>query len=202
MKRALIVALIACFTSGVNAQEKYVFAALDVNIPMSNTDWVKATSNKGLKLGYHAFLNEKFSAGFDFSTNTYEEYNPTETRQTGSGALTTDYFKYIYSYSAAINGQYNFKIGDRETFFPYVGLGLGANNNEYVLYYNIYHDAEQKWGFLARPEAGILVKISKRGSLGLIGALHYDYSTNKSEKFNYDKFTAMGFHIGLMMLDL
>jgi hypothetical protein len=201
MKHFLIIVLTICFTAS-SAQEKYVFAGLDVNVPTSNTDWVKATSNKGFKLGYRAFLNEKFSAGFDFSSNTYEQYNPTETRQTGNGALTTDYFKYIYSYTAAVNGQYNFRIGDGETFFPYVGLGLGANNNEYVLYYNIYQDAERKWGFLARPEAGILVKISKRGSFGVTGALHYDYSTNSSEKFNYDKFTAMGFHIGLMMLDL
>jgi hypothetical protein len=201
MKYIFIIALMICFTT-LKAQEKYFFAALDFNKPTSNTSWMNATSNKGFKIGYRVFLNDKFSAGLDLTSTTYDQYNPTETRQTGNGALTTDYFKYIYSYSVTANGQYNLHLGNGETFFPYVGLGVGANNNDYVLYYNIYQDSERKWGFLVRPEAGILVKIGKRGSFGVTGALHYDYSTNQSDKFNYDNFSAMGFHIGVMMMDL
>jgi hypothetical protein len=200
MRYTITCVLLFCFI-GLHAQ-KYVFAGLDVNKPLSNTEWVNATSNKGFKIGYRTFLNDKFSAGVDLSSNTFEQYNPTETRQTGNGALTTDYYKYIYSYSLALNGQYNFSIGQGQTFFPYVGIGLGANNNDYVVYYNIYEDSDRNWGFLVRPEAGILVKISKRGSFGVTGALHYDYSTNRSEKFNYNSFSAMGFHIGVMLLDL
>jgi hypothetical protein len=70
------------------------------------------------------------------------------------------------------------------------------------LYYNIYTDEERKWGFLARPEAGILVKFSKRRSIGAMAAIHYDYSTNKSPMFDYSSFSAIGFQIGIMMLEL
>jgi hypothetical protein len=108
----------------------------------------------------------------------------------------------VYSYSAALSGQYNLSVGDGETFFPYAGLGLGAVNNEYVLYYNVYKDAERSWGFLARPEAGILVKFSKRRSFGAMAAIHYDYATNKSEKFDYGNFSALGFQIGLMFMEM
>ena len=131
----------------------------------------------------------------------YDQYKPTETTETGSGAITTDYFKYVYSYSAAASAQYNFRLGESETFYPYVGLGLGANSNEYTLYYNIYKDSETKWGFLARPEAGILVKFGQRRSLGAMAAVHYDYSTNKSENFDYDNFSSVGFQVGIILMN-
>lgn len=184
------------------AQEKYFYINLDVNKPLSNTDWIGAVSASGLKAGYRVFINEKFSAGIDIGYATFDQYRDTETYQTGTGAITTDYFKYIYSYSGVVSGQYNFPIGDREKLFPYVGIGLGANTNEYVLYYNIYQDAERSWGFLARPEAGILYKFGSRRSIGAMAAVHYDYSTNKSEQFEYGNFSSVGFQIGLVFLEL
>ena len=50
------------------------------------------------------------------------------------------------------SGQYYFPLGEAERFFPYVGLGLGANYNDYVVYYNIYSDRDKAFGFLARPK--------------------------------------------------
>jgi hypothetical protein len=43
------------------------------------------------------------------------------------------------------------------------------------------------------------VKIGR--SIGAMAALHYDYSTSKSEKFNYDNFSTIGFQIGLILMD-
>lgn len=198
-----ILMLAFCLITGVvTAQEKYFYFAVDVNKPMSNTEWIDKTSAHGFRIGYRGFINDKFSAGLDVGTTTFEQYNPTETSQNGNWTITTDYFKYVYSYSATLSGQYNFAVGDRETFFPYVGLGLGANNNQYVIYYNIYQDTETSWGFLARPEAGVLVRIGRRGTFGVMGAVHYDYSTNQSKKFNYDNFSTVGFQIGVVFLDL
>jgi len=68
------------------------------------------------------------------------------------------------------------------------------------LYYNIYEDTERSWGFLARPEIGVLFRFTERGSVGVMAAIHYDYSTNKSVKFDYDHFSSFGFQIGLMAM--
>jgi len=201
MKRylAFLALLITCLA--VQAQEKYFYFNIDVVKPLANTDWISQSSAYGIKAGYRGFINEKFSAGLDLGSNTLQEYQPTETYQNGNGAITTDFFKYIYSYSATVSGQYHFPLGDRDVLFPYVGLGLGANNNEYVVYYNIYSDTERNWGFLARPEAGILVKIG-RGSFGAMAAVHYDYSTNKSARFEYSNFSAIGVQVGIILIDL
>ena len=100
-----------------------------------------------------------------------------------------------------MSGLYHFKVGESERFFPYAGIGIGANYNEYAQYYNIYSSVEKKWGFLARPEAGVLFRFTRNRGLGAMAAVHYDYSTNKSETFNVDKFSSVGFQIGLIIMN-
>jgi hypothetical protein len=201
MKKLMIILLMSV-PCALIAQEKYFYINLDVNKPLSNTSWIGGTSANGVRAGYRVFINPKISAGLDLGSSTFDQYRPTETYPNGNGAITTDYFKYIYSYSAVVSGQYNFKVGEGRTIFPYAGLGLGANNNEYVLYYNVYQNKERSWGFLARPEAGILVKFGSRRSLGAMAAIHYDYSTNRSKEFDYSNFSTAGFQIGLVFLEL
>lgn len=186
---------------GLQAQDNYMYANWDINIPLSNTDWVGNTSTRGGKIGYRAFFGDgKFSAGLDFNWATFDQYAPTETIENPTGAITTDYFKYVYHYGLAASGQYYFLKGENDIFFPYAGLGLGANYNDYTLFYNIYKDVHKSWGFLARPEAGLLVRFGARRSLGVMAAVHLDYSTNKSADFGYDNFSNLGFQIGLMAM--
>jgi hypothetical protein len=195
--KKLIVFAFMLITGCALAQDRYLYIGYDVNKPLANTSWIGDISTRGIRGGYRAVITPKFSAGLDLSWCTFDQYHPTETVQNATGAFTTDYFKYLYSYSASVSGQYYFSVGNGEQILPYAGLGLGANNNHYVKYYNIYQDSQRAWGFLVRPEAGILVKIGARRSFGLMAAVHYDYSTNKSPKFNYSNFSALGFQVGV-----
>jgi hypothetical protein len=200
MKKNIII-LLMIFSGTAYAQRNYFYLNWDYNIPLSNTDWLESASSSGGKLGYRAFIGDgKFSAGLDLNWTTYDQYEPTETFPQPGGAITTDYFKYIYNYGAVASGQYYFPVGETKRFFPYAGLGLGANYNEYVIYYNIYQDAYKAWGFLARPEAGILVRFGTRRSLGIMAAVHYDYSTNSLDEFDYSNFSSVGFQLGIMVM--
>ena len=193
-----LVALLSC--SQLLAQDKYFFLSLDATKPLSNTSWVRDITLSAGKIGYRGFIRPNFSAGLDIGWANFDQYEPPFTKVNPTGAITTDYFHYIYSYSGVVSGQYYFKPEDEDRFFPYAGLGLGANTNEYVLYYNIYEDAERSWGFLARPEIGVLFRFSERSTLGIMAALHYDYSTSKSEKFDYSNFSSIGFQLGLISM--
>ena len=198
MKKIILILLIG-LPMCVQAQRNYFYISWDINTPTSSTDWISSTSSAGGKAGYRAFLNnEKISVGLDLNWGAYNEYKPTTTYQTDHGAITTDYFNYIYTYGAAATVQYNFHVGDGDRYFPYAGLGLGANHNEYTQYYNIYSDTDKNWGFLARPEAGIIVKLGR--TWGIMGAVHYDYSTNKSDYFDYKNFSAVGFQLGVAFI--
>jgi hypothetical protein len=203
MKKFFTIALLTVCAAAM-AQERYFYVALDVNKPVSNTSWINSTSTSGLKAGFRVFLNnnDRISLGVDVSSQTYDEYKPKRTIEKPGGAVTTDYYNYIYSYSAVASGQYYFPLGEERMVLPYAGLGVGANLNEYIKYYNIYSDIDRKWGFVARPEAGILVRFSKRKSIGAIAAVHYDYSTNKTEQFGYRNFNSIGFQVGLMFMQL
>jgi len=200
MMRYILLMIVFFAASHLLAQEKYMYLSLDATKPLSNTAWIEDVSFSAGKLGYRGFIRPDFSAGLDIGWANFDQYEPTSTKQNPTGAITTDYFHYIYSYSAVVSAQYYFKPEDEDRFFPYAGLGLGANTNEYVLYYNIYEDAERSWGFLARPEIGILFRFTERSSLGIMAALHYDYSTNQSEKFNYGNFSSIGFQLGLISM--
>ncbi len=197
-----IIIFSVCFLSSglLLGQQKYLYLDLDINKPLSNTEWINGVSIAGGKLGYRGFIRPNFSAGVDIGWSSFDDYEPTTTKQNPTGAITSDYFHYIYNYSAVVSGQYYLRTEEEDRFFPYAGLGLGANTNEYVLYYNIYEDSQRSWGFLARPEAGLLFRFTDRGSLGVMAAIHFDYSTNKSDKFNYNNFSALGFQIGLMSM--
>ena len=184
------------------AQRSYFYFAWDVNQPLSNTNWIEDTSTRGARVGFRKFIGDqrRISVGLDVNWNYFQTYKPTETFYTDNGAVTTDYFNDIAQVAAAISGQYYFPISDKQVFYPYVGLGLGANRNRYTVSYNIYQDEESAYGFLARPEAGILVRIGERRRFGLTAALHYDFSTNRSETYGYNNFMAAGFNIGLVAL--
>jgi hypothetical protein len=179
---------------------KYFYINLDFNTPLSNTSWLGATSTRGVKGGYRHFITRSFSAGVDLSWASYNEYFPRQTFENSTGAVTTDYFNYLTSISVVASAQYNFKLKS-EIVYPYVGIGLGAMSNEYTTYYNVYTNQESSWGFLSRPEAGVLIRFSKRRAIGAMAAVHYDYSTNQSENGGYSNFSAVGFQVGVMFMD-
>jgi hypothetical protein len=184
------------------AQRSYFYFAWDVNQPLTNTSWIDETSTRGAKFGFRKFIGEerRISIGVDLNWNYLESYKPTQTFYTDNGAITTDYFNDIFTVAAAVSGQYYFPIGDKQIFYPYVGLGLGANRNRYTVSYNIYQDEDEGYGFLARPEAGILVRVGERRRFGLTAAVHYDYSTNSSADYGYSNFATAGFQVGVVSL--
>ncbi len=200
--KTIFLILFLCSSLITLAQENYFYFTWDVNKPMSNTEWVDNASTRGAKIGYRMFIGRErmFSGGIDFNWGQFDEYKPTQTFENPTGAITTDYFNYVRQYGLTISGQYYFPIDEKERFFPYVGLGVGANRNEYLVYYNIYRDDDKAFGFLARPEAGILVRLGSRRKMGIMAAVHYDYSTNKSEANNYSNFSTIGFQLGIMSL--
>jgi hypothetical protein len=201
MKRYLFIVAL-CIAGLAHAQDSYFYFNWDVNVPLANKTWISSTSTRGAKLGFRKFIGpeNRFSAGLDVNWAYYQDYKPTETFQQPGGAITTDYFNDIFQMGIAANGQYYFPVGNREHFFPYAGIGLGAGMNSYTVSYNIYTEEENSWGFLARPEAGILVRIGSRRKLGLMAAAHYDFSTSKSVNYGYDNFMNAGFQVGIMLM--
>ena len=202
LKKYLLFALFCFSAVAVTAQENFFYLSWNAQTPLSNTDWLDASSARGGKVGYRFFVVEdRLTMGVDVNWITYDQYEPTQTFQQENGAITTDYFKFIYNYGAVVSAQYYIPVGESKIFFPYAGLGLGANYNDFTLYYNIYNDSYTSWGFLARPEAGVVVRFGPYRSLGAIAGVHFDYSTNRNENFNYSDFNTVGFKLGIVVMN-
>jgi hypothetical protein len=190
---------VASVASGQSLYERYFSISYDVNVPLVNTGYVKDVSTRGFQVGFRQKINEKFYAGLDLNDATYSSHIPRQTYSTDGGALTTDFYNYVYSYGGAIAAEYYFD--NEKKIMPFVGIGIGATYNEYTQYYNLFSNSDKKWGMLLRPQAGAIFKLGKFESWGLITAIHLDYSTAKSKDFGYDNFMNVGFRVGLVFFD-
>ncbi|HEY8938053.1 MAG TPA: hypothetical protein VIM65_22680 [Cyclobacteriaceae bacterium] len=178
----------------------YYTASFDFNQPLSNTNRVNSMSILGVKFGYHRLFNQKFSMGGELNWGTYKQYHPTITGTQPNGTVvTTDYFDYVYAYGLVVSGRYMISYDNKIN--PYFGVALGAAYNKYAQFYNVYEFQKKALGFLARPEAGMIIRFSRLvKTCGLVG-VHYDYSTTSSNAAQYSDFSNYGFNVGVIFLD-
>jgi hypothetical protein len=201
MRKLITIIVFSLMGSWANAQDfdGYYAIGVDVTKPLSNTNWIN-NPGVGIKVGLQRFLNERWSLGGDFNWGTYSKYVPTETFYQNNGAITTDYFRYIYSYGLVLSARHYYPSTNKH-FLPFLGLGMGASENKYTIYYNRYSDQSKVYGFLARPEAGVLIRFSERRSIGALATIHYDYSTAASGKQGYSSFSGIGISLNVMAID-
>ncbi len=181
--------------------DHFFFLSWDGNTPASNPDFIKEASSLGTKLGFRKRINEddKLWVGGDFGWAVYKQYIPTQTYTSGTQSVTTDLYNYSYNYSLSANLDYFF-LPMEKILVPYAGLGIGVAYDKFTQYYNIYGSTGSSWGFLVRPEAGILIGFKENSSWRVKAAFHYDYASNTSTDFGYKNFINYGFQVGLVKM--
>lgn len=161
-------------------------------------DYVGKTST-GFRLGYTRYKTEKFGWGFDAAYNTLNDYVPRQTYTYPGGAITTDIFNYMYYFTLMLNGQYYYKPSGR--LIPYASLGAGVSVTRYTLFYNVYQEGDEKVGWVARPETGIVFRVREYSTLGLKTALSWEYAGNRSELYNIDNFNGFCVQVGIVLFN-
>ncbi|HEY6976643.1 MAG TPA: OmpW family outer membrane protein [Chitinophagaceae bacterium] len=159
-------------------------------------DFLSEPSWAGGRVEYRRMIKPNFSVGIAGSWNSFDEYVPRTTYQKpdGSGAVTTDLVKEIYTVPLTLSGHYYFKSGKK--ILPYAGLGLGTEYSDQTLYFNIFSTDDNNWGFVVRPEVGLIYPFSSSTALYLSGA--YNYATNKNDAFNIDHLAHFAVSIGFV----
>lgn len=167
--------------------------------PLSDKEFVNKPSSAGLRLGYTKFVNERFGFGFEGSYATLNDYIPLQTYTYPGGAYSTDFHPYIYYFTAMANAQYYFV--QSRYFIPYVSVGAGVAFTEYTLFYNAFKDSKSQASFAMRPELGTIFKFGEYARWGLKVSGSYEYTSAKNDYFKLDKFTALGFQLGVVFLN-
>lgn len=201
MKQLLFIIIFLVLINQAQAQyfDKTYSLALDVNVPLTNTDYVNKVSARGFKFGYREMINEKLFGGVDFTNSTYTRHIPRQTYTNGTSATTTDLFNYAYSYGLTLSVDYFFKT--EQKFMPYAGLGVGASYMNYRQFFNVYSNQSENWGVLVRPQGGFLYKLKEDSRWAFLAGIHYDYSSAKSKDFALDAFNNIGVQVGVIILE-
>ena len=200
-KIIFIISFALLIASGTMAQSTSLYQNLfgiswEIGFPVSNNDFLSKTSTAGGKIEYRHFIKENLSVGGFLNWRSYYEYFPTATyeNEDKTQAVTTDMYRYIYNLPMGANVHYYFKGG--KMIQPFVGLGLGAQYSEQSVYYNIFVTEDKNWGFLIRPEAGLILNVKDEWGILLGGS--YGYSTNKNDALGINSLGDVNVQIGLV----
>ena len=168
--------------------------AWDAAIP-TNPDFLTKMSFAGWRIEYRHFVKSNISVGIGISRNYFSQYFESQqyTTRDESMTMTTDMQREIVTVPITVNGYYHFK--SRRDTKPYVGLGLGAQYSDQTAYFNIYVIREKNWGFVARPEIGIVLTSEER--LGSYFGLAYNYATNQNEAFRINSLQHVSVTVGM-----
>ncbi|RAJ06592.1 outer membrane protein with beta-barrel domain [Chitinophaga skermanii] len=212
MKKTFLIAAVALFSWGAASAQEYTSnlnprtsglnnmfgLSWEIAIP-TNNDFLDKTSLRGGKVEYRHFLPGKpISFGASLGWQSYEQYIPTQTitYDNGNKAITTDMDRVIYTVPIAAIGHYYFNYG--KTAMPYLGVGVGAQYSEQTIYYNIFETNENTWGFLVRPEIGVLIRPGQ-ANWGILAGASYSFATNKNSLFDQSNLKNVSFNIGLFL---
>jgi hypothetical protein len=157
-------------------------------------DLLSKTSWAGGRIGYAHMIKDNLSIGIQGSWNSFSEYVARNTYQKpdGTGAITSDFVKEVYTVPLTATVHYYFKGAKK--ILPYAGVGLGTQYADQTLYFNIFSIYDNNWGFVARPEIGVIFPINDQAAIVLNGA--YNYATNKVDGLKIDNLQHFAVSIG------
>lgn len=175
----IIAVLIAgLFTAGaLQAQE----GRLNLNINYSiNTptgdfkDFVNKTSYRSWAASLLYGINDKLSVGLGTGFQDYYQKYPRQVyKLEGGGDVSAVLSNSVQAIPLLAQVQYNFTPQARVQ--PYVGVGVGGNLILYRQYLGEFGSSKNKFGFAARPEAGVFVPFRKGGPAGITLRADYNY---------------------------
>ena len=177
-------AMALLFCTGVFAQDNGLTLKLNYSVaaPVGSSykDLISNTSFKGFgaELMYH--INSRFAAGIETGSQTfYQKYPRQLYKTTDGGALSAVVSNTIQTAPILLKAQYNL-LPDK-LIQPYVSLAAGGNIITYTQYAGEFsNDSKTKFGFAARPEAGVFVPFRKGTGAGFSLSAGYNFMP-----FNY-----------------
>lgn len=180
--------------SDLNLGRDLFFVGYEVSIP-TNSNYLTKTSWSGARFDYHRMITPDVSVGIGVSYNSFDQYFNKQTyqRPDGTGAVTSDMIRQIYTSPITASIRYYFPGA---MVRPYAGIGLGAEYSEQNAYFNIYSVTSTNWGFVVRPEVGALAKFNR--NVGGFVSVAYNYATNNNDAFHINHLAQFPITIGLL----
>jgi opacity protein-like surface antigen len=184
----IIAVLIAgLFSAGITqAQERTLTLNLNysINSPLGDfKDFVSKTSYRSWEGSLLYGINDKLSVGLGTGFLDFYQKYPRQTYKLESGgdisAVVTNSVQAV-----PLLAQVQYKFSPMAAIRPYVGLGIGGNMILYRQYLGEFENGKNKFGFAARPEAGVFIPFRKAGPAGITLRADYNYMPVKYNDLN------------------
>jgi len=194
---ALITAL--GFTVAAQAQQKgkaQMDIQYNVGLPMGSLkETISETSVRGLQGSVLYGINHKLAIGFGTGFQDFYRKEPRQLYKLSDGSDLSAVRSYsIQTIPLLAEVKYQFSPG--AVVQPYAALGVGGNlinYNDMVGEFSLEQKA--KFGFAARPEAGVFVPFKKAGETGFTLGASYNLMPLNSDAFS--SVNHIGVHAGV-----
>jgi opacity protein-like surface antigen len=195
----IIAVLIAGLFSAGMVQAQQGELTLNLNYSISSPvgsfkDYVSKTSYRSWTGSILYGINDKLSVGLGTGFQDFYEKYPRQTYKLDDGsdisAVLTNSVQAV-----PLLAEVQYKFTPNAAIQPYVALGVGGNMILYRQYVGEFDNSKSKFGFAARPEAGIYVPFRKGGPSGL--TLHADYNYMPVNYNGLDNMNSWGAGIGV-----
>ncbi|HVF82480.1 MAG TPA: outer membrane beta-barrel protein [Flavisolibacter sp.] len=183
--------------SAVQAQKGKTRLSLGYNVglPMGSfKDNVSETSIRGFKADVLYGINDKLSIGFGTGYQDFYQKNPRQLYKLSDGSDISAVVSHsIQTIPLLAMAKYSFTPG--ATVQPYAALGVGGNLVSYTELLGEFGQEQAKFGFAARPEAGVYIPFKKTGEAGLTIGASYNVMPFNQDAFN--NLNNLGLHAGV-----
>ena len=198
MKKIFLQVCFSLLMAGSAVSQDHLFGiSWEMNFP-TNSDYLDEPSFAGGKFEYRYFVKKNFSIGMAVNWASYEQKVPRQTfeKPDGNSAVTSDFVAIAYQVPITATAHYYFN--KMKFIEPYVGIAMGAQSLVQDLYYNVYISSNSSWGFVVRPEVGVIIKPDSFNGWGFLVNAGYSYATNETEAINRNNFSNVGVGLGVV----
>jgi len=164
-------------------------------LPMGSfKDNVSNTSFRGFQAAVLHGISDKFSVGFGTGFQDFYQKDPRQLYKFSDGSDVSAVVTHsIQTIPLLVTGKYSFTPG--AAVQPYAALGVGGNMISYAQLLGEFGGTQTKFGFAARPEAGVYIPFSKAGESGL--TLGASYNIMPFSQDNFSNLNYLGIHAGV-----
>ena len=146
-----------------------------VNTPVGDfKDFVNKTSYRNWAGSLLYNINDKLAVGLGTGFQDFYQKYPRQVYKLADGSdISAVVSNSVQAVPLLAQVQYNFT--PNATIQPYVSVGVGGNMILYRQYIGEFGNSKNKFGFAARPEAGVYIPFRKGGPSGITLRADYNY---------------------------
>ncbi len=185
------------FSATAYAQKGVTKLDLGYNIALPQGSFKNDVRNKSYR-GFEAKalygISNNFSIGFGTGFQDFYQKNPRQVYKLEDGSdISAVLSNSIQTIPLLAQVKYSFTPG--ATVQPYAALGVGGNLISYTQLLGEFGGQDTKFGFAARPEAGIYIPFKKNGETGFrLGA---SYNIMPFKEIGFTNLNNIGIHAGV-----